>query len=81
MLRSVDHHFKVAPSNRDDRPVRPLFRLQRHKSAATCELRVQPFTIHVNNKAVKGQADLKDGDLLEIKGVKMYFYLKEPNQP
>ena len=38
-------------------------------------------TIHVNNKAVKGQADLKDGDLLEVKGVKMYFYLKEPNQP
>ena len=38
-------------------------------------------TIHVNNKAVKGQADLKDGDLLEIKGVKMYFYLNEPNQP
>jgi len=38
-------------------------------------------TIHVNNKAVKGQADLKDGDLLELKGVKMYFYLKEPNQP
>ena len=37
--------------------------------------------IHVNNKAVKGQADLKDGDLLELKGVKMYFYLKEPNQP
>ena len=38
-------------------------------------------TIHVNNKAVKGQADLKDGDLLEVKGVKMYFFLKEPNQP
>jgi len=38
-------------------------------------------TIHVNNKAVKGQADLKDGDLLELKGVKMYFYLKGPNQP
>jgi len=36
--------------------------------------------IHVNSKAVKGQADLKDGDLLEIKGVKMYFFLKEPTQ-
>jgi pSer/pThr/pTyr-binding forkhead associated (FHA) protein len=38
-------------------------------------------TIRVNNQVVKGQADLKDGDLLEIAKVKMYFYVKESKKP
>jgi hypothetical protein len=29
---------------------------------------------------VKGQANLKDGDLLEIGKVKMYFYLKDSSK-
>jgi pSer/pThr/pTyr-binding forkhead associated (FHA) protein len=37
-------------------------------------------TIRVNNQAVKGQANLKDGDLLEIGKVKMYFYLKDSSK-
>ncbi|MGH7233607.1 MAG: FHA domain-containing protein [Nitrospiraceae bacterium] len=32
--------------------------------------------VRVNNQAVKGRADLKDGDLLEIGKMKMYFYVK-----
>lgn len=32
--------------------------------------------VHLNNLVVEGQADLKDGDLLEVAGVKMYFYVK-----
>ena len=31
----------------------------------------------LNDMVVEGQADLKDGDLLEVAGVKMYFYLKD----
>lgn len=31
----------------------------------------------LNDIAVKGEAGLKDGDLLEVAGVKMYFYLKD----
>jgi pSer/pThr/pTyr-binding forkhead associated (FHA) protein len=32
--------------------------------------------IRINDHVVKGQPDLKDGDLLEIANVKMYFYVK-----
>jgi hypothetical protein len=32
--------------------------------------------IRINDHVVKGQTDLKDGDLLEIANVKMYFYVK-----
>lgn len=32
--------------------------------------------IYVNNQLVKGQIDLKDGDLLEVSNVKMYFSAK-----
>jgi pSer/pThr/pTyr-binding forkhead associated (FHA) protein len=31
----------------------------------------------LNGQPIQGRADLKDGDLLEIAGVKMYFYLKD----
>ncbi len=31
----------------------------------------------VNNQAVKGQVDLKDGDLVEVAGARMYFYLRD----
>ncbi|HJU06625.1 MAG TPA: FHA domain-containing protein [Nitrospiraceae bacterium] len=34
-------------------------------------------TIRVNHQPVNGQVDLKDGDLLEIGKVTMYFYVKE----
>jgi pSer/pThr/pTyr-binding forkhead associated (FHA) protein len=37
--------------------------------------------IHVNNHVVKGQTDLKDGDLMEITNVKMYFYIREMKKP
>ena len=33
--------------------------------------------VHLNEIAVEGQADLKDGDLREVAGVKMHFYLKD----
>ncbi len=33
--------------------------------------------VQLNDLAVEGQADLKDGDVLEVAGVKMYFYLKD----
>ncbi len=33
--------------------------------------------VHLNEIVVEGQADLKDGDLLEVAGVKMYFYVKD----
>lgn len=31
----------------------------------------------VNNQAVNGQIDLKDGDLVEVAGARMYFYLRD----
>jgi len=34
-------------------------------------------TILVNGAAINTRADLKDGDLIEVAGVKMYFFLKE----
>lgn len=34
--------------------------------------------IRVNGQVVAGQVDLKDGDLIEVAGVKMYFYLDAP---
>lgn len=34
--------------------------------------------IRVNGQVVIGQVDLKDGDLIEVAGVKMYFYLEAP---
>lgn len=37
----------------------------------------QARKVQVNQQVVTGQADLKDGDMLEVAGVKMYFYLKE----
>jgi pSer/pThr/pTyr-binding forkhead associated (FHA) protein len=33
--------------------------------------------ILLNGTPVQGRSDLKDGDLLEVAGVKMYFYLKD----
>jgi pSer/pThr/pTyr-binding forkhead associated (FHA) protein len=32
----------------------------------------------VNGAPVQGRNDLKDGDLIEVAGVKMYFYLRHP---
>ena len=34
--------------------------------------------ILVNGVSVQGRSDLKDGDLIEVAGVKMYFYLRHP---
>ena len=34
--------------------------------------------IRVNDQVVAGQVDLNDGDLVEVAGVKMYFYLEAP---
>jgi len=33
--------------------------------------------VRLNGLPIQGRVDLKDGDLLEVAGVKMYFYLKE----
>lgn len=33
--------------------------------------------VHVNGLAIQGETDLKDGDLLEVAGVKMHFSLRE----
>ena len=32
----------------------------------------------VNGETIKGQFKLKDGDMIEISGTKMHFYLKPP---
>ena len=34
--------------------------------------------IQVNGAPIQGRGDLKDGDLIEVAGVKMYFYLRHP---
>ena len=33
--------------------------------------------VRVNGIPVKGQASLSDGDMIEVAGVKMHFYLRE----
>ncbi len=33
--------------------------------------------VHVNELAVEGESDLKDGDLIEVAGVKMHFSLRD----
>ncbi len=34
--------------------------------------------ILVNGAPIQGRGDLKDGDLIEVAGVKMYFYIRQP---
>ncbi len=60
------------------------------KTAALISRRNEEYSVslskegkHVllNGLPVQGRADLKDGDLLEVAGVKMYFYLTEPAAP
>ncbi len=34
--------------------------------------------ILVNGAPIQGRGDLKDGDLIEVAGVKMYFYIRHP---
>lgn len=34
--------------------------------------------VQINGAPVQGRGDLKDGDLIEVAGVKMYFYLRHP---
>jgi hypothetical protein len=34
--------------------------------------------VQINGAPIQGRGDLKDGDLIEVAGVKMYFYLRLP---
>ncbi len=34
--------------------------------------------VQINGAPIQGRGDLKDGDLIEVAGVKMYFYLRHP---
>jgi len=52
--------------------------ISRHEKAYVISLSGESKKILVNGEPVQGQRDLKDGDLIEAAGVKMYFYLRHP---
>jgi pSer/pThr/pTyr-binding forkhead associated (FHA) protein len=52
--------------------------ISRGETAYNISLSEESKKILVNGVAVSGRSDLKDGDLIEVAGVKMYFYLRHP---
>ena len=52
--------------------------ISRNETAYVISLSGESKKILVNGEPVLGQRDLKDGDLIEAAGVKMYFYLRHP---
>jgi aspartate 1-decarboxylase len=52
--------------------------ISRTETAYVISLSEESKKILVNGAAVQGRSDLKDGDLIEVAGVKMYFYLRHP---
>ncbi len=52
--------------------------ISRHETAYVISLSGESKKILVNGEPVQGHRDLKDGDLIEAAGVKMYFYLRHP---
>ena len=51
--------------------------ISRRQDSYSISMSEEAKKILLNGTPIQGRADLKDGDLLEIAGVKMYFYLKE----
>lgn len=52
--------------------------ISRNETAYVISLSEESKKILVNGAPVQGRGDLKDGDLIEVVGVKMYFYLRHP---
>jgi len=52
--------------------------ISRSTTAYIISLSEESKKIFVNGAAIQGRSDLKDGDLIEVAGVKMYFYLRHP---
>lgn len=52
--------------------------ISRTETAYVISLSEESKKILVNGAPIQGRSDLKDGDLIEVAGVKMYFYLRHP---
>lgn len=52
--------------------------ISRTETAYVISLSEESKKILVNGAPIHGRSDLKDGDLIEVAGVKMYFYLRHP---
>ncbi len=52
--------------------------ISRNETAYVISLSEENKKILVNGAPIQGRGDLKDGDLIEVAGVKMYFYLRHP---
>jgi pSer/pThr/pTyr-binding forkhead associated (FHA) protein len=52
--------------------------ISRNETAYVISLSEDSKKILVNGTPVSGRCELKDGDLIEVAGVKMYFYLRHP---
>ncbi len=53
--------------------------ISRTETAYVVSLSEESKKILVNGVQIQGRSDLKDGDLIEVAGVKMYFYLRHPS--
>jgi pSer/pThr/pTyr-binding forkhead associated (FHA) protein len=52
--------------------------ISRNETAYVISLSEESKKILLNGVPIQGRSDLKDGDLIEVAGVKMYFYLRHP---
>ncbi len=52
--------------------------ISRNETAYVISLSEESKKILLNGAPIQGRGDLKDGDLIEVAGVKMYFYLRHP---
>lgn len=52
--------------------------ISRDETAYGISLSEDSKKILVNGASISGRCELKDGDLIEVAGVKMYFYLRHP---
>jgi pSer/pThr/pTyr-binding forkhead associated (FHA) protein len=52
--------------------------ISRGETAYVISLSEEGKKVLVNGASIQGRSDLKDGDLIEVAGVKMYFYLRHP---
>jgi pSer/pThr/pTyr-binding forkhead associated (FHA) protein len=50
--------------------------ISRHETGYSISMSEASKKILVNGTSIQGRSDLKDGDLIEVAGVKMYFYLR-----
>ena len=52
--------------------------ISRNETAYAISLSEESKKVLVNGTPISGRCELKDGDLIEVAGVKMYFYLRIP---